>query len=99
MARASKIFASAAAVLLLAALKLSTPAMAASANDWRGRAIYQVVTDRFYQGDGGNNSACENLSLYCGGTFDGISEKLDYIQGMGFDAIWISPVVQSKHDT
>jgi hypothetical protein len=28
---------------------------------------------------------------YCGGTFSGILQKLDYIQGMGFDAIWISP--------
>jgi alpha-amylase len=30
---------------------------------------------------------------YCGGSFYGIVDKLDYIQGMGFDAIWISPVV------
>jgi len=36
---------------------------------------------------------CENLSNYCGGTFQGVINNLDYIQGMGFDAIWISPMV------
>ncbi|EFY88112.1 alpha-amylase 1 [Metarhizium acridum CQMa 102] len=25
---------------------------------------------------------------YCGGTFQGLQAKLDYIRGMGFDAIW-----------
>ena len=32
---------------------------------------------------------------YCGGTFEAIAEKLDYITGMGFDAIWISPIVDN----
>lgn len=32
---------------------------------------------------------------YCGGTFEGLSQKLPYITGMGFDAIWISPVVDN----
>ena len=40
-------------------------------------------------------SPCPNLSDYCGGNFQGIIEHLDYIQGMGFDAIWISPVVEN----
>lgn len=35
------------------------------------------------------------MSNYCGGTFKGIEAHLDYIQGMGFDAIWISPVVDN----
>lgn len=29
---------------------------------------------------------------YCGGTFKGLQDNLDYISGMGFDAIWISPI-------
>ena len=37
--------------------------------------------------------ACAQNETYCGGTFAGIASKLDYITGMGFDAIWISPVV------
>jgi hypothetical protein len=32
---------------------------------------------------------------YCGGTFEGIVDRLDYIAGMGFDAIWISPIVDN----
>ncbi|KAI7319724.1 alpha-amylase, partial [Hortaea werneckii] len=32
--------------------------------------------------------------LFCGGSWSGIRENLDYIQGMNFDAIWISPVVK-----
>jgi len=32
---------------------------------------------------------------YWGGTFQGIINKLDYIKNMGFDAIWISPVVDN----
>jgi len=37
--------------------------------------------------------SCALQETYCGGTFQGIIDQLDYIQGMGFDAIWISPVV------
>ena len=29
---------------------------------------------------------------YCGGTFQGLINKLDYIQGLGVNAIWISPI-------
>jgi alpha-amylase len=32
------------------------------------------------------------LTKYCGGTWAGIEAQLDYIAGMGFDAIWISPI-------
>ena len=31
--------------------------------------------------------------ITCG--FKGITNKLDYIQGMGFDAVWISPIVHN----
>ncbi|OCF41740.1 hypothetical protein I317_04444 [Kwoniella heveanensis CBS 569] len=30
---------------------------------------------------------------YCGGSWKGIESRLDYVQGMGFDTVWISPVV------
>ena len=51
----------------------------------------QLLTDRFAQ-EGGANSPCGDLSNYCGGTFKGIISKLDYIQGLGVNAIWISPI-------
>jgi len=49
------------------------------------------LTDRFGRTDG-LTGKCADLSQYCGGTFEGITAHLDYIQGMGFDAIWISPI-------
>lgn len=61
---------------------------------WRSQSIYQVITDRFARTDG-TTSACGNLNDYCGGTWQGLINKLDYIQGMGFTAVWISPVVKN----
>lgn len=63
----------------------------ATGNDWKDRTIYQVFTDRFALSDGGNSN-CQDLSDYCGGSFNGITQQLDYINSMGFDAIWISPI-------
>ena len=62
------------------------------ADAWRNRTIYQVLTDRF---DSPARASCNNLQGYCGGTFNAIAGQLDYITGMGFDALWISPVVEN----
>ncbi|CAO3622891.1 unnamed protein product [Cunninghamella blakesleeana] len=64
----------------------------ASADDWKDRTIYQVLTDRFALSDSSSGSDCQDLSNYCGGSFNGITQQLDYINSMGFDAIWISPI-------
>ena len=61
---------------------------------WKQRSVYQVLTDRFARGDGSTNS-CGNLSNYCGGDYQGMIRELDYVKGMGFDAIWISPIVDN----
>ena len=60
-------------------------------DEWQSRTIYQVLTDRYA---GPDSNSCD-LSNYCGGTFRGIIDQLDYIIGLGFDAIWISPVVEN----
>ncbi|TPX18769.1 uncharacterized protein E0L32_011518 [Thyridium curvatum] len=73
---------------LLSALSVS----ALSADEWKKQSVYQVMTDRFARTDGSTTASCD-LSTYCGGTWQGLINKLDYIQGMGFTAIWISPVV------
>lgn len=65
-----------------------------SAAEWRSQSIYQVMTDRFARTDGSTSASC-NLNAYCGGTWQGLISKLDYIQQMGFTALWISPVVQN----
>src|SRR5207247_1545755 len=65
---------------------------------WQGQTIYQIVTDRFFNGDVSNDTADGNLSASAGqavhgGDFKGIEQKLDYIKALGATAIWISPVV------
>ena len=63
-----------------------------SPEEWKKRTIYQLLTDRFARNDG-QQYDCQNLGNYCGGGYRGIIDNLDYIQGMGFDAIWISPII------
>lgn len=78
---------------LALSLALCQSASAASATDWRRRSIYQVLTDRFARTDGSTTATCNTGDgQYCGGSFQGITNHLDYIQGMGFDAVWISPI-------
>jgi len=60
--------------------------------EWKSRTIYQLLTDRFATTDL-STSPCPDFSTYCGGTYQGAVKKLDYISNMGFDAIWISPIV------
>lgn len=51
------------------------------------------MTDRFALTDGSTEVACDAADMiYCGGTWQGIINKLDYVQDMGFDAIYISPI-------
>ncbi|ORY63946.1 alpha-amylase [Pseudomassariella vexata] len=69
-------------------------ASALSAEEWQKQSIYQVMTDRFARTDGSTSADCD-LVTYCGGTWRGLVNKLDYIQGMGFTAVWISPVVKN----
>lgn len=63
---------------------------AASSDDWASRSIYQIITDRYHRSS--TSDAPCNITNYCGGTWNGITENLDYIQDMGFTAIQISPV-------
>lgn len=69
------------------------------ASDFRDETIYFVITDRFVDGDSGNNNIWGdeyifgNLRYYQGGDFKGLIENLDYIKDMGFTAIWITPPV------
>ncbi|KFG79157.1 alpha-amylase A type-3 precursor [Metarhizium anisopliae] len=73
---------------------LAQLARAADKNAWKSRSIYFALTDRIARSSSDNGGdPCGNLGDYCGGTFQGLEGKLDYIRGMGFDAIWITPVV------
>lgn len=75
------------------------PRLVAPANDfWRAQSIYQIITDRFYDGNLTNDNAegtyapDDPVGVH-GGDFAGIEQKLDYIKALGATAIWISPIV------
>ncbi|WP_148929260.1 alpha-amylase family glycosyl hydrolase [Paenibacillus methanolicus] len=66
--------------------------------------IYQIVTDRFLDGNASNNptgaaydATCSNMKLYCGGDWQGIVNKIndDYFSNMGVTALWISQPVEN----
>ncbi|KAI9737441.1 MAG: hypothetical protein M1834_009595 [Cirrosporium novae-zelandiae] len=72
---------------------------AATPAEWRSRIIYQVLTDRFGRVDNSTTAACDTDDrIYCGGSYEGIINHLDYIQNMGFTAIWISPITENFDD-
>jgi len=55
------------------------------------------MTDRFNRVGGysaGNQETCTGGG-WCNGTFAGVQEQLSYIKGMGFDCIWITPIVEN----
>ncbi len=88
------------AVGFLAGFAIRLPAQPADSRFWQRQNIYQIITDRFCDGDPSNNNADGNYdpaghrgTSVHGGDFKGIEQKLDYILALGATAIWISPVV------
>lgn len=73
---------------------LLTVCYSRSAIEWKSRTIYQILTDRFAAPN--SLTSCKDLSNYCGGNYQSLVDHLDYIEGMGFDAIWISPFLLNK---
>lgn len=85
-------------ILLAFFLYFNSLVTAADTSAWKSRSIYFVLTDRIARsGSDTGGGSCGNLGNYCGGTFSGLESKLDYIKGLGFDAIWITPVVASTY--
>ncbi len=80
-----------------AGLKLHVPSP-----DWRDQVIYFALTDRFDDGDPSNNNQgagefnpASNAG-YSGGDLKGLARRLDYIQGLGATALWITPPVANQ---
>lgn len=65
--------------------------------DWRSEVVYQLMTDRFANGDYANDyRVVENApARYHGGDYRGVEEKLDYLENLGVTALWISPIVKN----
>lgn len=107
------IAASAAILLLASALGQNPPAPPPipPVSDIHQGFIYQIVTDRFFNGDKSNDnppqSAGEfdpngftsptNWRDYWGGDLAGITQKLAYLKSLGVAAIWISPPIDNAN--
>jgi len=65
--------------------------------DWRDEVIYQLLVDRFGNGDLNNDDHVVpgSLGLYQGGDWQGVIDHLDYLEKLGVTAIWISPVIRN----
>jgi alpha-glucosidase len=53
---------------------------------WRGAVLYHVYVRSFFDSDGDGQ-----------GDLQGVLAKLDYIQGLGVDGIWLSPIHPSPN--
>lgn len=71
--------------------------------EFRQETIYFIVVDRFCDGDPENNYGPnpelydpdqEDWGKYWGGDLQGVIDKLDYLQGMGVTAIWLTPLFE-----
>jgi alpha-glucosidase len=54
---------------------------------WKEAVVYQVYPRSFMDGDGDGT-----------GDLQGVLSKLDYLQDLGIDVIWLSPVYESPND-
>ena len=73
------------------------PAIATHVDDWRDEVIYQVLVDRFANGDINNDYKVRPgyLARFQGGDWQGLIDHLDYIKELGVTTLWISPVVKN----
>ncbi|HMV66228.1 MAG TPA: alpha-amylase family glycosyl hydrolase [Myxococcota bacterium] len=76
---------------------VSRPAATSEVQDWRDEIIYQVMIDRFANGDRNNDFNVTKdpraLARYQGGDWQGLIDQLDYLTDLGVTALWISPVI------
>lgn len=84
----------------------ASPALAAKTGaGFEKDVIYQIITDRFFNGRSDNDDPAQskgmfdpdkkNWRAYWGGDLAGVTEKLPYIKRLGATAVWISPLVDN----
>ncbi|WP_027481308.1 alpha-amylase family glycosyl hydrolase, partial [Deinococcus pimensis] len=80
---------------LTAALVLTVAG--AATPSWKGEIVYQVMPDRFANGDPTNDRAPipsdpTDPKGWHGGDLRGLTARIPYIKGLGATAIWLTPV-------
>ncbi len=71
--------------------------MTSQVSDWRDEVIYQLLVDRFANGDTSNDYRVDinSLGRYQGGDWQGVIDHMDYLDALGVTTIWISPIVRN----
>ena len=72
---------------------------------WNSATVYFLLTDRFHNGDPGNDRALGRahdgtvLRSFEGGDLAGIRQRIDegYFDSLGVSAIWLTPFVEQVH--
>ena len=72
--------------------------------NWENATVYFMLTDRFNNGDKSNDHSFgrsgdgkNEIGTWHGGDLQGVIDKLDYIQALGSNVIWISPIMEQIH--
>jgi glycosidase len=66
--------------------------------DWRDHWIYFLLLDRFNNPDEAPKGTWNRrFDFRQGGTFAGVTERLDYFEALGVGALWLSPIVKNAH--
>jgi glycosidase len=79
----------------------------ANKSNYETDTIYELMVDRFYDGDPTNNnpysqsnsydSTGTNINDYFGGDWQGVTDKMQYLQDLGITAIWITCPYDNLH--
>jgi glycosidase len=79
--------------------KVTIPTPFPSPIDWRDMTIYFLMLDRFNHPGAPPASGRwdREFDRRQGGTFRGVQEQLGYLQELGVNAIWMSPIVKNPH--
>lgn len=72
--------------------------------NWHNATIYFVLTDRFVNGNPTNDNSygrhkdgMQEIGTFHGGDLQGLTSKLDYLQQLGVNALWISSPLEQIH--
>ena len=79
--------------------KVQTDEVPYTLHDLGGKSVYLIMPDRFSRLGGvsqGDPSPCTGND-WCNGTIKGITSQLEYIRDMGFDCIWVTPMVLNMY--
>ena len=83
---------------LLAVSVAAAQTAPAARPSFEGQIIYQVMPDRFHDGDPANNAGVDraNPRAWHGGDLAGLGQKLPYVQKLGATALWLTPVYRQQ---